>query len=258
MTTRVRLEGFPVSLFEAFDEATEGLLREYFMVAAGGGQAYSTEDVGAAGEAKHLVAHAARNRSGRIDLELTLSAAQCAAFPLMQGVLDHANRLARSAELLSLPVLPEIGAFRNWMCDQVITQASGGDVAPWRLPRQPEEPGAAPATWPGMASLPDDEPWLVGDDANRIIGASTAALTLLGWHSLVGERILAVIPPHFREQHIAAFTRGVVTDEHHLLDRPLELAALTADGRTIPVTLTLTRHDAQGDRTVYLARIAAR
>lgn len=256
--TRVRLEDFPVPLFEAFDEATEGLLREYFMVATGGNQAYSSDDVAAAGEAKQLVASAIGHRTGRIDLEVTLSAAQCATFPLMQGVLDHANRLARSAELLTLPVLPEIGAFRNWMCDQVMTQASGGDVAAWQLPARPDEPGRAPAAWTGMAALSDNEPWLVGDDANRIIGASSAALALLGWESLVGERILAVIPPHFREQHIAAFTRGVVTDEHHLLDRPLELAALTADGRTIPVTLTLTRHAAERDRTVYLARLAAR
>jgi PAS domain S-box-containing protein len=255
---RVRHEDFPVPLFEAFDESTEGLLREYFMVAASGGQAYSTDDVAPAGEVIQLLATAVGGRDGRIDLELTLSPAQCSAFALLQGVLDHANRLSRAEQLLTLPVLPEIAAFRNWVCDQVRTQASGGESARWVLPEHPEEPGVAPASWSGMSSLPDDEPWLVGDDANRIIGASTAALKLLGWHSLVGERILAVIPPHFREQHIAAFTRGVVTDEYHLLDRPLELAALRYDGQTIPVTLTLSRHPAERDRTVYLAKLTVR
>lgn len=85
----------------------------------------------------------------------------------------------------------------------------------------------------------------------------SAALEMLGWDVLVGERILAVIPHEFREAHLAAFTRGVASGEHHLLDRPLAVEALTRDGRRVPVTLTVSRKQ-DGGRSIYLAHLAAR
>jgi PAS domain-containing protein len=254
----VRLDGFPVDLFAAFDEATEGLLREYMLIALAGGQPFTTTDIAGARQAKQVVTTAVGQSKGRISLQLRVTAAEAAAFPVLQAVLDHVNRLARDEKLLALPALPEIAAFRNWMCDQVVNQTDGAAPTGWELPVAMEEPGVAPASWSGMSSLPDDEAWLVGDDANRIVGASKAALALLGWQHLVGERIIAVIPHEFREQHIAAFTRGVNRDEHRLLGKPLPLAALASDGRTIPITLTLTRHAADADRAVYLAKLTRR
>jgi len=254
----VTLVDFPAALFHAFDEATEGLLREMLMSAYSGGQPFTAEDIAIAGQAKRIVAEALGSRRGTLDLTLELTPHQAASYAVLQAVLDHANREALSEEFLALPVLPEIAAMRNWMCDEVASQASGGPATPWRMPSYLERPGRPPATWRGMASLPADEAWLVGDDVNRIIGASRAALEMLGWDALVGERLLAVIPHEFRERHVASFSRGVVTGEHRLLDQPLALAALTRDGRTIPVTLTLTRHGAEGERHVYLARLEPR
>jgi PAS domain-containing protein len=254
----VVLNAMPVGLFHAFDEATEGLLREYRMEVLTTAQPFTDADIATAREAKQRIAAAIGSATDSVDLRLQLSAGQAAAFPVLQGVLDHANRMAREERLLCLPVLPEIAALRNWICDQVVNQSNGAAPLSWQLPTNPEEPGVAPATWPGMASLPEDEAWIVGDDANRIIGASAAALTMLGWDQLVGERIVVVIPPEFREGHIAAFTRGVVSGAHHLLDRPLQLAALTKAGETIDIVLTLSRHAARGDRAVYLAKLERR
>jgi PAS domain S-box-containing protein len=191
-----------------------------------------------------------------VTLRLDLSMDEVAAFPVLQAVLDHANRLAREERLLTPPVLPEVAAFRNWMCDQVAGQPRGARREGWRLPDTLEQPSRMPASWPELSSLPPGEAWLVGDDANRIIGASPAALELLGWESLVGERILAVIPPEFRERHVAAFTRGVVRGDYPLLGQPMAVRALRSDGTGIDITLTLSRHPAPEDRTVFLAKLS--
>ncbi|MGH8970292.1 MAG: PAS domain-containing protein [Actinomycetes bacterium] len=266
------LQSVPVALFHAMDEQTDGLLREYTLATLGtGDHPFSAADVTAAGAAKAMVSAAVQAavaaaagdgdppRSVAVTVALTPDA--LAGAGLLQGVLDHANRLALVGELLSLPALPEVAALRNWICDQLIGQAAGAEPSAWQMPTGLlEQPGVPLAVWEQMGSLPADEAWLAGDDSNRIIGASPAALALLGWDEaeLVGQRIIAVIPPELRELHVAAFTRGVVTGTHRLLDAPLELSAHTRDGRNLPVTLTLHRHSARGDRAVYLARLQPR
>lgn len=259
---RITLREFPVDLFDAFDEATEGLLRDFLLTAMSGHEPFSVVDVASARQAKRLIADAvAAVRSGHSHtaLRLRLSSAEAANFGILQAVLEHANRLAYDGQLLLLPVLPEIAAFRNWMCEQVVTQAAGAKREPWAPSTDTNDtPGVPPATWQHMSELPADEAWVVGDDTNRIIGASRAALELLGWDNLVGERIVAIVPPAFRDRHLASFTRGVVSGHHRLLDQPLLLATWTRDGQELPITLTLTKHVAERQRTVYLARIEPR
>jgi PAS domain-containing protein len=254
----VRLDGLPTQLFAAFDEATEGLLREFLMDTLAGDEAFTDDDVAKCRQAKQVIAAAIGHSTGRVDLELAITADLAASFPLLQAVLDHANRLAREQRLLCLPVLPEIAALRNWICEEVVGQTNGAPARRWHLPETLEMPGIAPASWPGMSSLPDQEAWIVGDDTNRIIGASTAALDLLGWDQLVGERLLVVIPHEFREQHIASFTRGVLRGTHQLLDQPLALTALGRNGDVMPINLTLSRHAATGERIVFLAKLERR
>lgn len=263
------LARLPVALFRALDEQVSGLLREYTLVLLGGGtQPFDLADVARAKRAAGCISAALDDGASTTSLtsdtrtlDLDLTGIDAGAYGVLQGVLDHANRLARSGELLMLPALPEVAALRNWICDEVLGQAAGAAPHPWQLPEGPLElPGAPLAVWDGMAALPTDEAWLVGDDANRIIGASDPALDLLGWDAdeLIGQRIVVVIPPKLREMHIASFTRGVVTGNFHLLDQPLELSAVTRAGDDISVLLTLHRHRAEKGRTVFLARLEQR
>jgi PAS domain S-box-containing protein len=98
---------------------------------------------------------------------------------------------------------------------------------------------------------------LVGDDHNRIVAASPQALVLLGWSesALVGQRLLTVIPPAYREAHLAAFTRSVLGGGGSILGTPLRLPALRADGSEVAIMLTLTRHGAHAGRTVFVGRM---
>ncbi|GAC1326719.1 MAG: hypothetical protein NVSMB13_12230 [Mycobacteriales bacterium] len=265
-TPVVHFQQLPVALFRAFDEQVRGLLREYTLACMGRSrQPFEVDDVARAQAAETAVAEAVA-RSGAAegssaDVAYDLDGTDPADFSLLQGVLDHANRLAREGQLLVVPVLPEIAVLRNWLCDQVTAQVLGAAPVAWTpITAGLDDTWLPAATWAGMTDLPDDEAWLVGDDTNRIIGATGAALELLGWvgSELVGQRILVVVPAALREPHVAAFTRAVSTGNYRILDQPLAISAHTRDGSDVPVTLTLTRQAAPGGRTVYLARLAPR
>lgn len=268
----VELRRFPVELFLASEEQWGALLREYVLRSFGAAeQPYDADEVGRANDALSEVGVALAAALGEdtvptppypdLDLTLDLETATTGDFGMLQGILDDAHRLARSGELLTLPSLPEVVALRDWICEQVVEQTAGAESSAWRFSIGDHGTWSAPAAeWDGIAALAQDTSWLVGDDHNRIVAASRAALELLGWdeQELVGQRILAVIPPEWRERHVAGFTRSVVTGDDRLLHTPLPLAALTRSGEEVDITLTLSRHRARRGRTVYLARLEPR
>ena len=260
--TGVVLRGFPVRLFYAWEEHSDALLREYALV-AGPEHPYSLSDVSRARAARLVVSQLVRYEEGEgerpasTNLQLTLPASvDPGDFSMLQALLEVGNDMARDGTFLTLPSLPEIMALRDWVCEQVVRQTSGEEPTPWEpdvTARRPEPPLTV---WPGAAELPVDRAWLVGDGHNRIIAASGPARTLLHWDDeLVGQRILAVIPPHLREAHIAGFTHASVTGEHHLLGQALSVTAWTRDSTEVPITLTLERQQAPAGIAIYVAWI---
>lgn len=261
----IELRGVPIPLYRAWEEHSDALLREYVLIAGDETGPFDVGDVSRARQARidlsDQIASAAVTGATRVDASVVVEDdAGPATFALLQALLDDAHLRAVDGELLALPGLPEIVALRNWICQQVIAQSAGGSPSPWDVDIAEHSPTAALAEWPGMADLPDDVAWIAGDDFNRIIGASPAALGLLRWdaHDIVGQRILVVIPPALRSHHIAGFSNGMVSGTYRLLDQPLEVHAWTHDGQEIPVTLTLKRHTARRGRTVFTAWLEPR
>jgi PAS domain S-box-containing protein len=255
--SRAVLPDFPVRLFTAAGEQWEGMLREYALRGIGGTeQAYGGEEVARAGAALSVLEAAIDPAFGE-RCTLTLDVAAPGDFGVLQAILDDGLSLARAGKLLAFPALPEVVALRDWFCEQIVSQAAGAQPEAWNFAAVEDlRPDATSTEWERALAPSDDVAWLIGDDHNRILAASSAALSLLGWgDDLVGQRLLAVIPPQLREAHIAGFTRSVVTGGGDLLGRPLSVPALTRSGRQIPITLTLTRHPARHGRTVYLARL---
>ena len=258
----------PVALYVAAEVQWTALLREYVPRGFGGaGQAYGPAEVTRAGAALeavtavvlHVEALSGIGNSGRADVEVDLAGLTPGDFGILQAVLDDAVQLSRNQELLVLPPLPEVIALRNWFCGEAIAQASGATPSPWKLRSDGAHADSGPAVW-DPAIEPDSGAWLIGDDRNRIVAVSGPALELLGWseQQLVGQRLLAVIPPDYREAHLAGFTRNVVEGSGRLLGIPLDLPALRTDGAEVPVTLTLTRHRAGAGRTVFLGVLQPR
>jgi len=259
------LRDLPVALFEASSPQWGDMLRDYLFRGLGGAdQPFGVDDVGRSVAALDLLrrsvaaARAAEPAADRLVVEVTLVRASSSDFAILQGALDHARQLAVAGEMLALPSLPEVVVFRDWFCDEVLGQSAGAPPMPWEfVPRIDAPVEVELAEWDISIAPPDVEPWLVADDHHRIIGASSAAIALLGWSrgGLVGQRLLAVVPDRLRELHVAGFTRGVVNGEHRLLGVPLSLPALRRDGTEVAITLTLSRHAARRGRAVYLGRI---
>ena len=262
----VLLLDFPIDLFGAAEWHWRALLREYLLRGLEGhDQPYDMDAINRAGLALDVVSTAiddvrgADGVGGRVDVVLDISPADALDFAALEGALDDAVRLTRREELLQLTPVPEFAALRTWISAEVTGQAVGAAATPWELPTRLSSDAAA-AEWDHGIAPPPTVPWLVGDDQNRIVGASGAALSLLGWEEdeLLGQRLLVVIPPALRERHVAAFSRSVLLGEDRLLGQPLPLPALTRTGGEIPITLTLSRHPARRGRTVYLALLEPR
>lgn len=258
----VVLQSFPARLFYAWEEHSDALLREYALV-AGPDHPYSLADVARARAARLVVSQVVRYEEGEGERPATASyqltlppGVDAADFSMLQAVLEAANDMARGGTFLTLPSLPEILALRNWVCEQVVRQTSGEEPTAWEADAAVRIPDAPLTRWPGTDDLPADRAWLVGDGHNRIIGASLPAQQLLHWDDdLIGQRILAVIPPHLREAHVAGFTHAAVTGEHHLLGQALSVSAWTRDGSEVPITLTLQRQAAPAGLAIYVAWI---
>ena len=264
---RLRLLSVPVSLYAAAEAQWKGLLREYVLRGFGDfHQTYGVDEVARAGHALDVLTAAVEGigRSAwtvsagqHLDVEVHSSTVAAEDFGLLQGVLDDAIRLSHAGELLVLAPLPEVVALRNWFCNQAMEQSAGAPAAPWQLRGEGPEHPPTRVTWDASIEPSHQTAWLIGDDHNRIVAASPPALELLGWpeDQLVGQRLLTVIPPAYREAHLAAFTRSVVEDVGRILGKPIQLRALRADGSQVPITLTLTRHGASVGRTVFLGRL---
>jgi PAS domain S-box-containing protein len=264
MPVRVQLESLPVRLFLAADEQWEAMLREYALRGMGGTtQSFSSDEITQAGGALAIVQEeVARLGPDSGDQPahhrtITLDVPTVGDFGLLQAILEDGWQLARAGHLLAFPSVPEVVALRNWLCEEVTHQAAGAAPTAWRFEVVDDATyGVARPRWDPAIEPAADTAWLIGDDHNRIVAASPAALALLGWtDELVGQRLLSVIPPEFREQHIAGFTRSVVTGGGDLLGQPLSVPALARDGEEIPISLLLTRHPARNGRSVYVARL---
>ncbi|HTV60608.1 MAG TPA: PAS domain S-box protein [Verrucomicrobiae bacterium] len=82
-----------------------------------------------------------------------------------------------------------------------------------------------------------------------------------GRKDVVGKHLAdVIIPPSLREQHRAGFARHLATGETRVLGRRVEMTALRADGREIPVEIAITRipQDGPPSFTGFLRDISER
>ena len=189
-----------------------------------------------------------------VDLEIAL-------FARLQDVLDQGERLAQAEELLARPGLPEIVAVRDWACEQIIAQSAGSPSAPWVGVDDERfaavEPTISTTGWSDDAVRHADSGLIAVDDANRIVAVSAPLLDVLGWtaQDLVGRRVVAIVPPRFREAHVAGFSRHLSTGIARALDVSLQLPVLCADGSEVECTFLIHAERAPSGRAVYVAHI---
>ena len=197
-----------------------------------------------------------------LDLVVPVRRDQAASFAELQDVLDHGERLAAEGQLLVRAGLPEVTAVRDWAAEQVIAQLAGAPPAPW--PGADDERfttdvdrQAGPVGWDSAPVTGADVGLIAVSDDNRICAVSAPLTSVLGWSAeeLIGRRVVAIVPPQFREAHVAGFTRHLATGDARALGVALSLPVLTRAGAEVECDFMISSEPTPDGRVVYLARI---
>ena len=264
---RVSLVDVPVGLSRAAQRHRAALLREARLILISGGSiaGIGADDIRDVAGLNDLLDNSLSEAVSRDPKAATLSLdvdipSECGPVALrLSEVIDILNAGARAGALLTRPSLPEVRRLRIWLLSEVATQLGGGPVTPW-AGRQ-ELQGRA-----SREELPDFDPTdvharslpaVAADDDNTILAVNDGAASLLRWdpEELVGERITALMPPDWRERHVAGFTNFLLTGESSIIGRPTLVPALRHDGVTVDVYLTVEVEQSRHGRTVFVAEM---
>ena len=282
----VTLAGFPPTLWLAAVEMHDALLRELALYRAARGldasdlaaadrvrfairaaldQALAHEGVQALARSPLPVGHPSRLAAvpPTLDLEVVVGPDAVADAAALQDVLDEANRLSAQGRLLTRPSLPEVIAVRDWAAEQIISSLSGQAPMPWAgadAERFSQELDQAVREFDYDVAAVVDGPRtaIVVDSQNRILGISDALASEIGWDAgdLVGRRVVAIVPPHFREAHVAGVTRHLSTGEAHALRVDLQLPVLRADGSEVLCDFWIDADRSRSGQPVYIAYVS--
>lgn len=258
-TVTVTLLNVPLLMHWAWQEHAQALLREYLLftldadpdvidVHAAAGDALSLlheqlpvprlpDDPGAllAGSLEPGVT------AERLQLHVPCSAVEH--FATLDETLGRASAAARDGSFLGPPTQPEISEFRSWLCAEVARQAArGGPPRPWAPRTGVDEPRADEGLLEGRyQGLLDDEASLLAvDEASVIVAVSAPVVEFLGYRSesdLLGRRVIVVVPHRYHQAHIAGTTLNATNGRHALLDVPVTVPVVRADGSEATVEM---------------------
>jgi PAS domain S-box-containing protein len=180
-------------------------------------------------------------------------------FEVLEATLDTAQAMAQDGQLLVPVVQPELRMMREWLCQQVLGQAAGHDPVPWPPSEVLAPPARRALAWDPSTVDASAAATVAADDTDLIIAVSADALHLLGYEradELLGQRLITIIPPRYRQAHLAGFTMYLLTGRGPLLTREVDVPVLRRDGSEYTVRLGIeARHVASG-RTVFVATLA--
>jgi PAS domain S-box-containing protein len=194
------------------------------------------------------------------DVALELAPQHGERFEGLDRLLEAIMTMDGRDDMLTPRMQPEMRKLRRWICAEVRSQLSGHAPVPWSgFQAGGVDLAARPVDWDVAAVQTSALAELAADDANRIIAASPSALALLGWTApeLLGQRLVTVIPPQLREQHIAAFSEHLLTGVQTILDRGISVPALHRNGHEVPIEMVVRREQAEGGRAVFVATMTA-
>jgi PAS domain S-box-containing protein len=195
-----------------------------------------------------------------VDVTLELARQHGERFEGLDRLLEAIMSMDGRDEMLTPRMQPEMRKLRRWICAEVRNQLVGHAPVPWSgFQTGGVDPASRPVDWDVAAVQTSALAQLAADDANRIIAASPSALALLGWTAteLLGQRLVTVIPPQLREQHIAAFSEHLLTGVQTILDRDITVPALHRNGGEVLVAMVVRREQAAGGRAVFVATLTA-
>jgi PAS domain S-box-containing protein len=257
----------PLRLARVWQQYVAALMREYLLLiweldgdvgvrlAEQALAADALADVAAAVDAAPLP-----DADDHVDVTLELARQHGERFEGLDRLLEAIMSMDGRDDMLTPRMQPEMRKLRRWICAEVRSQLAGHAPVSWSgFQTGGVDPAARPVDWDVAAVQNSALAELAADDANRIIAASPSALALLGWTAseLLGQRLVTVIPPRLREQHIAAFSEHLLTGVRTILDRGTTVPALHRNGSEVLIEMVLRRERAAGGRAVFVATLTA-
>ena len=179
-------------------------------------------------------------------------------FDALPRVLDAAVTSARNGTMLVPPAPPEVIAFREWLCAEVVRQCEGEEPVPWsRAPRSTPSIEMPPVEWDVSHVTAAPTALVAADDTNRILAVSESAAALLGWaaDALVGRRITTIIPERLHAAHVVGFLRHLLTGSTTIIGSQVTVPARRADGSEVAVDISIQPLPRRGGRTVFIAEL---
>lgn len=270
----VVLLGVPLLLHSAWQLHAESLLREYLLTCLTEPNNTTALEIHAAAhhalallrehapdpdfglEPAAVIASSTDPLASAADVTVPVPSGSVHRFDVLEETLDAAATAAEAGQLLTVPEQPELRQLRQWLCGQVREQAAGRSASAWLadpLPKVRDIAGRDTQD-PAIGSRIDQistsaRALIVANDTNRIIGLSQGAVHLLGYRAatdLIGQRLVTIIPQRFRQAHIAGFTLHLLVGRRPLLQAPITVPALRADGTEIIVQLNVSAHRHHG------------
>jgi PAS domain S-box-containing protein len=275
-TRQVTLRHVPLLMHVAWQEHAATLLREYLLHVLSDDQdildkhARASEAMSLLNEQlpvptlpegrDALMAGAIEPNVTAEEVVLHVPVASIRNFDTLDELLRSAITAARAGRFLSPPTQPEIDEMRHWMCGEVARQSGGDTTAtPWLARTDVRatlaDQAALTATYASLAAV--DEPLLATDEASIIVAASQPALELLGYQQpdeLLGRRVIVVVPARFHQAHIAGTTLHATNGRDNLLNVPINVPMVRADGTEVPVRIEVRSERLDDDHRVFVAR----
>lgn len=93
-----------------------------------------------------------------------------------------------------------------------------------------------------------DLPVLIAQHQGFIIYVNECFRVVFGWSSdeVIGQPLAAIIPNSFHDAHNLGFSRFAMTEKSKVLNHPLQLKAVTKDGREIEMEHFIIAEQQQG------------
>jgi PAS domain S-box-containing protein len=276
----VELLGVPLLLHSAWLMQAESLLREYLLsrldddngtdeierhAAASDALALLQEQVPAPvldDDPGSLMAAAVEPHVSAERVVVDVPASSVPHFELLDEMLETAVGMADAGTLLTPPTQPEVQWLRQWLCSQVQEQHRGRAPTAWDPAAVDATPPRLPARWEAeelSGVTRSSRAVLAADDTNRILAVSPAALTLLGYDDasdLVQRRLVEIIPPRYRQAHLAGFTLHLFAGRSPLLSTTVVVPALCKDGSEVTVELRVSARRLPEGRKAFVAELS--
>lgn len=245
-----------------------------------------------AGDAEQIMDRLTEPNMSMTLMRLRVPRASIPHFETLRALLADASSHATEGKALVPATQPEVDDLSQWICAEVRNQSSGR--AHWRSwpsalsrhqspsvagPRHrrrptPSKDTADPApslsrgdvasdessTCLSDSVLPSPHAVVAMDERATITGVNRAALLLLRYsdrEALRGQRVLKIIPPRYRQAHIAGMTLHMLHGRRPLLGRPVLVPALRADGTEVWVMMKVEDLVLPSGKRVFIAQLCA-